>query len=85
MRDIRVATVQFQPAASDKSYNLGRINHFVAAAARAQAELIAFPEMCLTGTGTCASLRARSSRRWRSRFLTDRVRARSGSCRAIGG
>ena len=49
MRDIRVATVQFQHAASDKSWNLGRVRHFVTEAARAGAEIIAFPEMCLTG------------------------------------
>src|SRR5947199_362244 len=49
MRDIRVATVQFQPAASDKAYNLGRIRHFVTEAAHSAVELIAFPEMCLTG------------------------------------
>jgi len=51
MRDIRVATVQFQPAASDKAYNFGRIRHFVTEAARggARVEMIAFPEMCLTG------------------------------------
>ncbi|HEY6092890.1 MAG TPA: nitrilase family protein [Gemmatimonadales bacterium] len=49
MRDIRVATVQFQPAAGDKTYNLDRVRHFVNAAARARVELIAFPEMCLTG------------------------------------
>src|SRR2546422_11073866 len=52
MRDIRVATVQFQHAAGDKAYNFGRIRHFVteaARAARARVELIAFPEMCLTG------------------------------------
>jgi predicted amidohydrolase len=49
MRDIRVATVQFQPAASDKFYNVGRVRHFVAAAARSRVEMIAFPEMCLTG------------------------------------
>ncbi|HTI04512.1 MAG TPA: nitrilase family protein [Gemmatimonadales bacterium] len=49
MRDIRVATVQFQPAAGDKTHNLDRVRHFVAAAARARVELIAFPEMCLTG------------------------------------
>ena len=34
MRDIRVATVQFQHAASDKAYNLGRVRHFVGEAAR---------------------------------------------------
>jgi len=49
MRDILVATVQFQPAPSDKAYNLGRIRHFVKQAAAAHVELIAFPEMCLTG------------------------------------
>lgn len=49
MRDIRVATVQFQPAAGDKTYNLGRIRHFVAEASRSNVEIIAFPEMCLTG------------------------------------
>jgi N-carbamoylputrescine amidase len=49
MRDIRVATVQFQHAPGDKSYNLGRVRHFVAEAARRKVELIAFPEMCLTG------------------------------------
>jgi len=49
MRDIRVATVQFQHAAGDKTYNLGRVRHFVSAAARAGAALVAFPEMCLTG------------------------------------
>src|SRR6266576_3893901 len=49
MRDIRVATVQFQHAPGDKAYNLGRVRHFVTEAARANAEIIAFPEMCLTG------------------------------------
>src|SRR6266487_6892534 len=49
MRDIRVATVQFQHAAGDKAYNVGRIRHFVTEAARARVEMIAFPEMCLTG------------------------------------
>src|SRR5437762_2667655 len=49
MRDIRVATVQFQHAAGDKAYNFGRVRHFVTEAARARVEMIAFPEMCLTG------------------------------------
>src|SRR2546426_6307452 len=49
MRDIRVATVQFQHAAGDKAYNFGRILHFATEAARARVEMIAFPEMCLTG------------------------------------
>ena len=49
MRDIRVATVQFQHAPGDKAYNLSRVRHFVADAARQRVEIIAFPEMCLTG------------------------------------
>src|ERR1044071_941807 len=49
MRDIRVATVQFQHAAGDKAYNVGRIRHFVTQAAARRVELIAFPEMCITG------------------------------------
>ena len=34
MRDIRVATVQFQPAPGDRAFNLERVRHFVDAAAR---------------------------------------------------
>ena len=49
MRDIRVAAVQFQARPGDKSYNLGRVREFVAKAAESGVEIIAFPEMCLTG------------------------------------
>jgi predicted amidohydrolase len=49
MRDIRVATVQFQHQPGNKSYNLGRVRDFVAQAAEREVEIIAFPEMCLTG------------------------------------
>jgi predicted amidohydrolase len=49
VRDIRVATVQFQHAPSDKAYNIGRVEHFVTEAARSSVEIVAFPEMCLTG------------------------------------
>src|SRR5690348_4893553 len=49
MRDIRVASVQFQHAPGDKSYNLGRVRHYVNDAARAGAKIVVFPEMCLTG------------------------------------
>src|SRR5438132_9262801 len=49
MRDIRVAAVQFRHDPGDKAYNLGRVRHFVTEAARAGVEIIAFPEMCLTG------------------------------------
>ena len=49
MRNIRVAAVQFQHAPGDKTYNLGRVRHYVEEAARSGAEIICFPEMCLTG------------------------------------
>src|SRR5256885_1265952 len=49
MRDIRVATVQFQSEPGNKAYNLGRVRHFVTEAARSRVEIVAFPEMCLTG------------------------------------
>src|SRR6476646_5747712 len=49
MRDIRVAAVQFQHAPGDKTYNLGRVRHYVTEAAKAKVEIIAFPEMCITG------------------------------------
>jgi predicted amidohydrolase len=49
MRDIRVAAVQFQHRPGDKSYNLGCVRDFVDQAAKSKVEIIAFPEMCLTG------------------------------------
>jgi len=49
MRNIRVAAVQFQHAPGDKSANLATIEHFVAAAAAQKAEIITFPECCISG------------------------------------
>ena len=49
MRDVRVATVQFQPAPSDVPRNLERVAEFVARAGRSDVAVIAFPEMCLPG------------------------------------
>ncbi|MFL5563176.1 MAG: nitrilase family protein [Gemmatimonadaceae bacterium] len=49
MRDIRVAAVQFQHSPGDKARNLAIVRRFVADAARQQVEIIAFPEMCITG------------------------------------
>jgi predicted amidohydrolase len=49
MRDVRVAAVQFQHRPGDKTYNLGRIRDLVGEAARSGVEIIAFPEMCVTG------------------------------------
>ncbi|MGH7603623.1 MAG: nitrilase family protein [Gemmatimonadaceae bacterium] len=49
MRDVRVAAVQFQHSPGDKIRNLEQVHHFVEEAARSRVEIIAFPEMCLTG------------------------------------
>ena len=49
MRDLRVATVQFEHAPGDKAYNLGRVRHFAIQAEHARVEILACPEMCLTG------------------------------------
>jgi predicted amidohydrolase len=46
---IRSGAVQFTHRPSDKAYNMGRIRAFVAEAASAGVELLAFPEMCITG------------------------------------
>jgi predicted amidohydrolase len=44
-----VAAVQFQPEPGNKAYNFERVRHFVREAAEQRVEMIAFPEMCLTG------------------------------------
>jgi predicted amidohydrolase len=49
MRDLRVATVQFQHAPGDKTYNLERIREYVRDAASSGVEIIVFPELCITG------------------------------------
>ncbi len=49
MRDVRVATVQFQPKPGDITHNLDRVRRFVREAGEQRVEIIAFPEMCLTG------------------------------------
>ena len=49
MKDIRVASVQFEHAAGDKEANLAKIERFVERAAARQVQLIAFPECCITG------------------------------------
>jgi predicted amidohydrolase len=49
MRNVRVAAVQFQHQPGNKAYNLGRVRQLVADAATSGVEIIAFPEMCLTG------------------------------------
>ena len=49
MRDIRVASVQFEHAAGDKHTNLSIIRSYVTQAAQRHVELIVFPECCITG------------------------------------
>ncbi len=49
MQNIRVASVQFNHTPNNKEINLNTIRAFVQQAAEAQVELIAFPEMCITG------------------------------------
>jgi len=49
MQDIRVASVQFEHVSGDKPKNLGIIAAFTAEAAKQGAEMIVFPECCITG------------------------------------
>jgi len=58
MKEIRVATVQFQHAPNDKAANIGVIEKFVGEAAARGVHIIAFPEMCLTGYWHCRTLSA---------------------------
>jgi predicted amidohydrolase len=48
-KSLRAASVQFQHEAGDKIANLEKIRGFVERAALERVELIAFPEMCITG------------------------------------
>ena len=49
MKDLRVASVQFCPRQGDKDHNLNIIEDWVEKASNSRVELIAFPEMCITG------------------------------------
>lgn len=46
---VRVASVQFQHRASDKSYNIERVAAFAKKGAEQGAHLVAMPEMCISG------------------------------------
>lgn len=48
MRKMKVASVQFNHKAGDKAFNLGKIREFVETAAGSTADLVVFPEMCIT-------------------------------------
>ena len=49
MRNIVVASVQFEHSPGDKQANLQKIRSFVERAARRNVEIIVFPECCITG------------------------------------
>ena len=49
MKDIKVASVQFEHAPGDKQANLDKVRRFTAEAAEQGVELVVFPEMCITG------------------------------------
>lgn len=49
MKDVRIASVQFNHHAGDKSYNLSVIERYVENASKQGVEIIIFPEMCMTG------------------------------------
>lgn len=49
MRDVRAGAVQFNHRPGDKQYNLERITALTAEAAAQGVEILAFPEMCITG------------------------------------
>lgn len=49
MKNIRVATVQFEAQPKNKTANLEKIRKFTEAAGRRKVKIIAFPECCITG------------------------------------
>jgi len=49
MRNLRVASVQFEHQNGDKAFNGSKIEHFLEQAAASGVEVIAFPECCITG------------------------------------
>lgn len=49
MKNIRAASVQFQHFAGDKTANFSKLEFFIRKASESDVELIAFPEMCITG------------------------------------
>jgi len=49
MRDVRVASVQFQHCPGDKEANLAKIADFAESAAGKDVEMLIFPECCITG------------------------------------
>lgn len=46
---LKLGTVQFHHRADDKAYNLSVVERFARQAAAAGVDILAFPEMCVTG------------------------------------
>jgi predicted amidohydrolase len=49
MRDVRVASVQMESVPGDKEANFGKVERFATEAVARGAEIVVFPECCLTG------------------------------------
>ncbi len=49
MREIRIATAQFENRDNDKPFNLGRIDQLAGQAAEGGAEIVSFHEGCIPG------------------------------------
>ncbi|OIN26945.1 nitrilase family protein [Vibrio barjaei] len=49
MKSVKVASVQFNHKAGDKTTNLASVEEFVTRAAAQKVDIISFPEMCITG------------------------------------
>ena len=48
MKDIRIATAQFETKDGDKAYNFSRIEELTANAAEQGARVVCFPELCIS-------------------------------------
>ena len=72
MNTLHVAAVQFRHRAGDKEGNLDGVHRLVERAAVQGVDLIAFPEMCVTGYWHVRRLDPRRSRRWPNRSPTAR-------------
>ena len=72
MKDIKVASVQFEHAPGDKQANLDKVRRFTAEAAEQGVELVVFPEMCVTGYWFLRDLSRDELLELSSRFQTER-------------
>ena len=87
MRDIRVATAQFEHRNNDKVYNLSRVRDLTRRAVEQGAEIVSFHECCLCGytflqhldrDELAAARRARARRTVGPRARSDRARVWHG-------